>query len=405
MAGQRLDGLALACRDLLTFGALHEFALPYAFAIAARARLHDPAFWTNTGDGTPKPELLEWLERLVELPAALNSRHNYYHEIVTGIRHYVAGDDAKAFHYFALAARPPDFYRVVKDDFGGGAAFARTFPSLAELAAARGSRFGRELHLRHAPRQPLRAVVSVSFDRIYAEAFAQGWIERLAKCGAEGVGLHLHLMFRNEPDEALLASLVATAASRGVPLALSLETGVCHARAYFASARFLRGAAILDAFRCPVLFSDADAYITQPQVFTEHHLPAILAERRVLGHLSDGPYHGYLPWRRFSATWMTAPWDDAARRFLGLVGDAVEYFWDQRDRNWWIDQMALQVARTIALRNGMPAGTFGSINQALPHLMTTGEDYKIRKVSGVPRLKILLDRGLSYWEALRQIDV
>lgn len=325
-AERRLDELALACRDLLTSGAAKEFALPYAFAIAARSRLHDPAFWTNPGDGTPKPELLDWLDELIELPAALNSRHNYYHEIVTGIRHYVAGDDAKAFRYFALAARPSDFYRVVKDDFGGGAAFARTFPSPAELAAARGSRFERELTLLHAPRQALRSVVSVSFDRIYAEAFAQGWIERLAECGAEGVGLHLHLMFRNEADEALIAGLVASAASRELPLALSMETGVRHARAYFASARFLRGASILETFRCPVLFSDADAYITQPQAFTERHLPAILAERRILGHLSDGPYHGYLPWRRFSATWMTAPCDAAATHFLSLVGDAVEYF-------------------------------------------------------------------------------
>lgn len=53
----------------------------------------------------------------------------------------------------------------------------------------------------------------------------------------------------------------------------------------------------------------------------------------------------------------------------------------------------------------MPAGTFGSISQALPHLMTTGEDYKIRKVSDVPRLKVLLEKGISYWEALRQIDL
>jgi hypothetical protein len=405
VAEGRLDALALACRNLLTVPTTGEFALPYAFAIAARARLHDPAFWTYGEGSSPKPELLGWLDGLLRLPAALNSRHNYYYEIVAGLRHYVAGDHEQAFHWLALAARPNDFYRVVKDDFGGGAAFARTYPSAEALAEARGSRFDRDLTFLHKPAQALAAVVSISFDRIYAEAFAGGWIEQLAACGCAKVGLHLHLMLRGEADVALVDDLVGMAGRLGLPLALSVETGVRHSRAYYASARFLRGAAILEAFGCPVLFSDADAYIASPNDFANRHLPAILGEQRVLGHLADGPYNGYLPWRRFSATWMVAPAHADSARFLGLVGDAVEYFWDERDRNWWIDQVALQIGRTTAIGGGIGATRFGSIGDALPHVLTTGEEYKIGKVSEVPRMRALLAKGLNYWEALRQLDV
>jgi hypothetical protein len=401
---RRLDALALTCRDVLTAKSTGEFTLPYAFAISARARLHDPTFWTLGEDGSPKPELLDWLDELLNLPAAANSRHNYYYEIVAGLRHYIAGDHDRAFHWLALAARPGDFYRVVKDDFGGGAAFARTYPSPAALAAAQGSRFDRNLAFLHKPAQALSAVVSISFDRIYAEAFAGDWIERLAACGRAGIGLHLHLMFREETDAALVEGLVGMAARFGLPLALSVETGVRHSRAYYASARFLRGAAILEAFSCPVLFSDADAYIVSPEAFASRHLPAILSEQRVLGHLANGPYNGYLPWRRFSATWMVTPAHANSIRFLNLVGDAVEYFWDQRDRNWWIDQMALQVGRTTAIGEGMQAAGFGSIGDALPHILMTGEEYKISKVSKVPRMRTLLEKGLNYWDALRQLD-
>ena len=42
-----LDQLASECFDLLAANP-SEFAAPYAFAIAARARLHDPVFWSKS---------------------------------------------------------------------------------------------------------------------------------------------------------------------------------------------------------------------------------------------------------------------------------------------------------------------------------------------------------------------
>lgn len=408
-ANRNLPEFAEACRATLESAAADPFYRPYAFAYSARAMLHDLAFWepaTIDGEETfrPREALLARLDELLQFTSALNDRNNYYYEIVKGIRHDIAGEAEEAFRWFALAARPHDFYRVVKDDFGGGAAFARTLPSANDLAAARGTRFARDLRFHCRPEVSPSAVVSISCDRIYAEAFASGWIAGLAAASTGQAALHLHLMFRGAADGVLLARLQQEASHSGLLLAISVEEHTRAFRAYYASGRFLKGQAILAAFGCPVLFADADSYITDAVAFRERHLPCILAETRAIRFRADGPYNGYLPWRRFSATWLTMPATDWAADFLALVGDAVEYFWDDRDHNWWIDQMALEIAYRQTLQWGQPAGRFLRLDRMLPHMLSTGEDHKIRMVSAIPQMQALMAQGLNYWEALRRAD-
>ena len=407
--GGTLDQLATECLDLLAAGP-SEFAAPYAFAIAARARLHDPAFWSKSPATAasqawrPKLDLLDWLDKLLSMPAVVNSRHNYYYEIIAGIRNFIVGDMNAAFRYFALAARPSDFHRVVKDDFGYSAGFARTFPSLADLAAARGRQFSRELKFIQPPQGQWTAAFSIWVDLIYAEAFADRWIELLSHACGDRVGLHFHVMFRGAADTVLLDNLMTRARECGLPLAISIEESVVTDRSYFASARFFKGPALLDTLGCTVLFCDADSYITDAAAFANQHLPRIVKEDRLLGFIGKGAYNGYLPWRCFGATWMVVPAADWAKRFFGLTGDAVEYFFNPRERNWWIDQMALEVARNLAIAEGIPANNFQPIQSTLPGILETGRDYKIATISAVPRIKMLLDTGLSYWQAMSRAD-
>ncbi len=403
-AAERLQPFRAACLQIL-LDPPNAFAVPYAFAYEARGFLHDHTLWVlPQGDQpcVPRPELLAALEICLARPTSINCRDNYYWPIVAGLTKFVAGDRDGAFRLLALSSMFPDFYRVVSCDLGGGAAFARTYPTPADLLRARQtSRFVRDAEFVTRFSQPPRAVICTAFDRVYGKAFGLAWIRNAETLAPHGVGLHFHAMFRNGIDAAMLADFVREAAALGVPLSISAESGIAYPQAYFASARFLKGASLLRAFDCPALLVDADAFIPDPQRFIDEHLPAILAERRVLGLMSDGPWQGYLPWRRFSAGWIVCPNTQAVQDFLTCVGDAIDYFWDARDHNWWIDQMGLEVGRhLINVDRAAPLG-FGQIYLELPQVIDTSEGFKVEKISQLPEMRTRLDAGMSYWQALQ----
>ncbi len=378
--------------------------LPHAFAYEARGYLHDYDLWEPPTDGTPfrpRPALLAALDRCLARPQAVNCRDNYYWLIVSGLRAFVADDVETAFRQFALAATYPDFYRIVRCDLGGGAAFARTYPTEAALAALRSMpRLGREARWVCEFSVSQRLVISTCFDRLYGMAFARDWIQSVARLAPEGVGLHLHAMFRQEPDLALIESWMAEARAMGLHLAVSVETEVRHGNAYFASARFLKGGSALRRFGCPLLTVDADAFIPDVEQFRAAHLPLMLAETRILGLLSDGPWNGYLPWRRFSAGWILFPAAEDSMAFLDSTADCIEYFWDDRGNNWWIDQVGLEVGRRIVTAQRDPAPRFGQIYSELPNVFDTSEAYKITHISALPEIAAHMAGGMSYWEAI-----
>jgi len=184
---------------------------------------------------------------------------------------------------------------------------------------------------------------------------------------------------------------------------MSVEEGVRHTRAYYASARFMIAEALHREFGCPILFCDADSYIEEPDTFRDKYFSRMVSESRTLGFLARGPWNGYLPWRRFSATWLLSSPTAESGAFMRTVADAIEYFWDDRDRNWWIDQLALDVAkRTVDPTD--TDGRFGDIHQELPNLLKTGEDYKVAKISALPEMQALLQAGKDYWAALAELQ-
>ncbi|WP_137125362.1 hypothetical protein [Roseomonas sp. HF4] len=373
--------------------------LPYAFAYAARALLHDRASWTpDLRLGTN--ELDNRIGTLLEIPEAINCRDNYYHEIVAGLRHFVMGRRKAAFAQLACAARHSDFYRVVKDDFGGGASFAKTFPTTADLTAAR-SRLPSDLSFHSTGQGGHDMVYSVSFDPVYAAAFAENWARSVVALDHPGAALHFHVVFRTKEDEGVLARLMAAGSALPGRFWLSSETtGGNFDRAYFASARLLHGAHILRQIGAPMWIVDADAAISHP---FEAALALSRSERNVTGLLHPGPSFGYLPWRAFAATWMFVPATDEAARFLSLAGDCVRYLWDERPgRNWWIDQFALKVAQLVC-EDSMPSARAVSLAGKLRDPFTTSEDYKIATLSKHPDIAPLLTEGVGYGQALRQV--
>lgn len=383
--------------------------IPWAFAGAARARLHDVDQWTLTsGSGaaiaeySPNPSLIDYMTTLAAMPAVIDCRDNYYYDVVLGIRYFIERRYVEAFRHFSLASRFKDYYRVVKDDFGGGASFARSFPTIETLKKMRGSRFDRHLHLKSPVERQHNLVISIGFDKIYAEAFGKKWIESVRDMRDANIALHFHIIYDGDEDPDQIDEISAMGRESGIDLYISAESGARHGRAYFASRRFMLADEIQSHFRCGVLFADADSYIADTETFRSDRLPVMRDEKRILGFITDGPFNGYMPWRLFSATWMYCPFADHSR-FLRSVGDAIEYFWDPRGHNWWIDQMALCVAYII--ENDMGAsGKFAQIHRVLPDLLQTSEGYKIEMVSQVRAVRRLMESGRDYWAALNELN-
>ena len=408
-AAQRreLPALADLCRETLA-GSASSLIRPYAFAYAARALLHQRASYAVGADGREEPlaEVVERLDALLATPAAINERENYFYDVVAGLRDHVATGLQPACLSFARAARFQDYFRVVRDDFGGGAAFGKTFPVADDLRAARPELAPIDMREDIAPRHPWRLAVSSHADSLYAEAFFPDWIDQIGALGAQDLLLHLHVIFRQQREPSLLASLAEKAAARGVNLMITSEQEGMREKAYFACSRFLRARSLMDRFRCNTVFVDADAFIVELNAFRERHLPKLMAEQRVTGMIAPVFAEGYLPWRRFSAGWLIVPHNDAGLAFAELVGQCIGYFWDARfGRNWWIDQFGLESARYIMLREPTHAASFSSWPANYQNaIATVGERNKMARVAATGTMQRMLSKGLTYHQAMTRLN-
>lgn len=408
-AAQRRDLPAFAdlCQETLATTA-SSLVRPYAFAYAARSLLHQRASYATGHDGRARPlaEVAERLDALLRTPAAINERDNYFHEVVAGLRDYVVTGLEPACLSFARAARFQDYFRVVRDDFGGGAAFGKTFPLPEDLQAERPAVAPVDMQEDVAPRLPWRLALSSHADSLYAEAFFPAWIEQLGALGVHDLLLHLHIIFRQQREPELLASLADKAAAQGVNLMITSEQQGARDKAYFACSRFLRARGLMDRFRCNTVFVDADAFIVDPDAFRDTHLPKLMAEQRVTGMIAPVFAEGYLPWRRFSAGWLVVPYNEAGLAFAGLVGQCIGYFWDARfGRNWWIDQFGLESARHIMSRRPEHAASFSSWPASYPSsIAAVGERNKMTRVAETGTMRRMMSTGLTYHQAMIRLN-
>jgi hypothetical protein len=103
-------------------------------------------------------------------------------------------------------------------------------------------------------------VVMVSCDQRYAEVFLPRFFDSLARFGA-GWPVHVHLL---DPEGDPHATVQA-AAPAGQAVAVSWEaSGALKCSAYYASARFVRMAALLAHYQRPIRLFDVDAALCQP---------------------------------------------------------------------------------------------------------------------------------------------
>ena len=405
IAANQLRDLRESCLEIVNRSKIpHSITL--ASAYASRALLHSPSNWDycpEKNDYSPRNQLLELISCDLSLSSSINCRDNYYYEITSGIFFYIQNMPHEAFRFFSSAARHQDFYRVVKDDYGGGAAFAKCYPDTISLLGDQQALEG-PLETFSEAISNTSLVFSVHMDSLYSLAFAAGWIEQLAPIAHLGVSLHFHVIYRSSVDQLFLNSLTVKAAELNVCLNITTESNCPHHFAYYASSRFIRGEEIMRRFNAPIIFCDADAYLKDPLRFANETLGQLLPESRILGCISRGPFNGYLPWRTFSAGWLFCNNSINSVNFLRLTSRAISYFWDERGRNWWIDQVGLEVAHRICTQSLVSRYIFQDFNTSHPELFATSEEYKIAQISRIPQITRRLEDGQTFKQALRDFQ-
>lgn len=374
--------------------------VPYAFAYAARTLLHDRRNWLSTSGGLQiNANTIEALDKLLQNSRAINCRDNYYYPVVKGAKEFVSGNFKSSYIHFANASRFDDYYRVVKDDFGGGASFCKAFPTQTDLGEETKSETPIEFW--KFKNSAFDLCYSISFDVLYAKAFHLPWIKKVHEITRPETALHFHIIFRQNLKVEILDEIARAGSVLGDRLIISFEvTSDEFDRAYFASARFLHGSRILAKLGCPVWFVDADAELTHGNSDSNARRRS---GNRVRGLLSFGPNYGYVPWRAFGATWLYAPPSAFAAGFLDLTRQSIRYLWDGRPgRNWWIDQFGLKTAELYA---GLYAPELSpeSLDGNHPAPFRTSEAYKIASISNVPEIADRLHSGVPYGRAIREV--
>jgi hypothetical protein len=390
-----------SCKSPIDFKRLHDHSLnelihgswgdiPENFKLACRCILANPNYWSVI-DGTHKPniELFDEVNAILELPNVINCRDNYYYDIVIGILFYLKRDYKNSFLSFSRIAKFNDFYRISKDDFGGGASFCRAWPSSEWFYKIKNLPVKYLIYKESSIDQDFPAYL-ISFDYVYFKAFSLSWVDRLVKSSSY-INLVFFVSIREGDPIVEFDLLINHASANGINVSIYYEIlSEIKDRAWYTSSRFLFAPTLLSQYSKGLFIVDADMIVNDFNFYL--NLPSDV----VSASINVGPYNGgYLPWRSINAGSIFLPQTKNSFEYLDVVGKFITYFWDYRvNRNWWIDQFSLESAR-IYLKLDMFRA-----DDIFWNSMTTSEHYKISMVSQVEEVKNLLDSGKGFIESL-----
>lgn len=234
-------------------------------------------------------------------------------------------------HYGAFTYRPPT---------------RETFDNIRNLSSIE-----TKVHfVTDASRSPYPIVVC-AVDPIYFKVYAQNL---LASMGVrEKYAIHFHIV--NPDDECLSLHYSLTKAYHGLAIGLSIEHSSNVSRSYYASARFLRAAELLEFLESDMCILDADiSFSVRPKLLLEglQRFDCALLKR-------DG-YPAYLPWRTVGAGAAFFKWSEGGRHSAGLIQGCIKYLLDEYHgdpaKSWWVDQNALFLASELMREKRMKFG-------------------------------------------------
>lgn len=375
---------------------------PYAFGFANRCWLSARANWaiTHPPDAIPRDFLLGKIGGSLEDPRIISKRSNYFYLIVEGIFNFIQDNIESSFKSFALGSTPRDFKNFVIGEFGAGASCARTFPSSDDLARARGTKLPRAVTPHTVPPGNAALVISVSANTVYAEAFFTQWLRALSDL-PESICIHLNLCLTPIDDwmtsKSFIDMLIREFSAESKRIFFTTTRFDSFDIASFASARFLCGEDIHNHLQCPILFCDSDMQLLNAAGLSD----LIGQDERIVGaKFNTRPNGGYLPWRRFSAGRVSIR-SRIGAKFIGMVGDCIEYFWhDDSERNWWIDQLSLETTR-ILCQNSNHEVRFQPFDSNIDKTINQTDDFKWSRLKQVRRVNDLVNSGIGLRAAVR----
>ena len=413
-ARERYAALLAAASDTKAFSAaweahrhtltrLDEAEATYALPFLARLQLDDPANWMLIDDreaAFPRAEMLEALSTLVADFQAAYGEANYFVPIVRGIARYIDGFEHEAFDEFARLSGETAFYDIVKDDFSG-AACARRLLSARGVGAFRGEAKFPAIDIRHRSARIEPSLLSIAMDGLYFRAFISTWMPVLQALKTHRVGGHFHLMAKGHDELALLDELAQWAEENDISCILTCEVVQPVDRAYFTIRRFFSAQTVMAETGASLIVLDADLAVTEAG-----DIPQIFGRDDGIGvAISSGPWHGYLPWRRVSGGVVLLPACEPTQRYLDLVTDHIEYFWLANDtRHWWVDQLALECARLIAVKQ-WPSIVFRNFGDRIWKVFVASEDYKVSQLNRLPEVGSATAEGRNWHTTLREIQL
>jgi hypothetical protein len=182
-------------------------------------------------------------------------------------------------------------------------------------------------------------VVIACFDESYLRRFGPRLTASLAPYN--NVTLHFHVA-TNDPGR------IKDQVPSSINLSFEPEPLVQQRNAYYASMRFIRMQEFIDAYKAPLLFTDADVFFEKnPETLFQHH-----AAMHVGLNYNQG-FPSHVPWRRINAQQVYVDGGPESCLFARYLRNLFGNIYARTAvHNWWIDQAILWHAVLVARING-----------------------------------------------------
>lgn len=285
-------------------------------------------------------DVMAEVERIIEAEQRYNGESYWLHNIVACYLYNLDKRDPSAFLHFAYAAAQLKGFNDTYHISSGCETMRPVDYDLDDLAP----QLSRESLTFHGDNQRAdnRCVHLIGADSVYFCKYIDKLLETASPWRKDDDCFHAHVI--NADDEALklidaLQEKYAwfQASSSRSPVSADANPRSC--LAYFASARYIFAAEIMQRYRCSLVITDADFRVTQAYDEVVEQLRSVPA----IFSTGISSQKSFYPWVRCAAGFSGFAFTDAGIDIARHVGDYIckTFRNDRSSRNWLIDQVAL----------------------------------------------------------------
>ena len=328
-----------------------------------------------------------------------NSFSNYY----LGVIKHISNEDAESLQHFANASSDMEGKQLMFED-EHGMLHLKPMKELDYNFVNTASPLGFEPSWSNTGSSNIpndSKVIAVFFDHVYFMAFSANFLKSVVRenKSTENIVIHFHITNPGEELVQVVDSLHKIIDGQdNLFLSISVDKNTVKDRAYFTCTRFLGIPFLLEKFDS-VLVADADSELIDcpSKLFAE--FDNVHASFLV----SRGPW-GYKPWRRVWAGFCYFTKNEECKLYLDNFKQVLLYLWIENKSNWWIDQNALYYAMRLT-QNSCPGFLLKNLDGISDKYISSSEELKLRLLTKNTKMKELMDKGLNWNQALREIQL